>query len=318
MAPKRSQDPSSPVTPSLAGLRPRRGSLASLASRSSVSKQSFVQALDQIHTSASQSEALTTFNDFVPPPGASSGGGKGIGGDIVQAGLTGLYTRIKASVGAIQNAGRFPNIASDNSGIDGVTSDKCKTASKPLILPDSFTSQSQLASEPSSGLHSPLVTTFGLTANGDSASANSATLVSSTSGSARVPAATTKFQLTPFTQAGSSTAARATTDYVSVSAIRDGSMVSTSASDTDMLQAGSMSGLGRTQPSNKAQLGGDELIHYRQARDLVDKDGSLSKTIGKNGEPSTGGNNGMTSSALETPQEDLGPVSGAPVDSSDN
>lgn len=319
MAPKRSQEPSTPVTPSLGGLRPRRGSLSSLASRSSVSKQSFVQALDKIHTSASQSEALTTFSDFVPPPGSSSGDGKGLGTDIVQAGLSGLYTRIKASVGAIQNAGRFSSVTSTDSGNDGVANTyKSKTASKPLILPNSPPLQSQLALEPSSGLRSPLAATFGLTTDGDRASATPATHLPNTSGSARNSAATTKIQLAPFTHAGPSMAAPATADYVSVCAVRDGSLVSTSASEIDLPQEGNTSGPRRTQPKHRAQPLGDELAQHHHQVGSVDKDHSSSMTVSKHGEVSTGSNNAMTFLALEAPQESMGLDSGAHVDHSDN
>lgn len=59
-------------------------------------------ALDKIHNSASQSDALTTFNDFASPPRASpSVEGKGSTGDLVQGGLSGLYTRFREAVGAV-------------------------------------------------------------------------------------------------------------------------------------------------------------------------------------------------------------------------
>lgn len=61
------------------------------------------QSLDQIHAAASQSETLTTFNDFTPAPSSSSGReGKGLAGEL-QGGLSGLYNRFRASVGGVTN-----------------------------------------------------------------------------------------------------------------------------------------------------------------------------------------------------------------------
>ncbi len=61
------------------------------------------QALDQIHIAASHSETLTTFNDFTPAPSSSSGReGKGLAGEL-QGGLSGLYSRFRASVGGVTN-----------------------------------------------------------------------------------------------------------------------------------------------------------------------------------------------------------------------
>lgn len=61
------------------------------------------QTLDQIHNAASQSETLTTFNDFTPAPSSCSGGeGKGLAGEL-QGGLSGLYSRFRASVGGVRD-----------------------------------------------------------------------------------------------------------------------------------------------------------------------------------------------------------------------
>lgn len=81
----------------------RRGSLASLSSTSQVDREILSQALDQIHNAACQSETLTTFNEYTSPPSSSTGGeGKGIASEL-HGGLSGLYSRIRASVGNVRD-----------------------------------------------------------------------------------------------------------------------------------------------------------------------------------------------------------------------
>ena len=82
--------------------RSRRGSLASLASTSQVDKEAISQALDHIHGSASQSESLTTFNEYTSPPSSSSGTNKGLAAEL-QGGISSFYSRIKASVGNVRD-----------------------------------------------------------------------------------------------------------------------------------------------------------------------------------------------------------------------
>ena len=80
----------------------RRGSLASLSSITQVDKHTMSQALDEIHSTASQSNALTIFNEYTSPPSSSSGTeSKGLASEL-QGGLSGLYTRFRASVGNIK------------------------------------------------------------------------------------------------------------------------------------------------------------------------------------------------------------------------
>ena len=80
----------------------RRGSLASLTSTSQLDKDAISQTLDQINQHASQTDTLTTFNEYTSPPSSSSGGeGKGLAGEL-QGGLSGLYSRFRASVGNVR------------------------------------------------------------------------------------------------------------------------------------------------------------------------------------------------------------------------
>lgn len=81
----------------------RRGSLASLASVNQIDKETLSQALDQIHNSASQTETLTTFNEYTPPPTTSAGpDSKSIASEL-QGGFSGLYSRFRASVGNVKD-----------------------------------------------------------------------------------------------------------------------------------------------------------------------------------------------------------------------
>ena len=82
--------------------RSRRGSIASLSSTSQIGKDSLAETLDQIHSTASQSDTLTTFNEYTSPPSSSAAiEGKGITSEL-QGGLSGLYSRLRASVGNVK------------------------------------------------------------------------------------------------------------------------------------------------------------------------------------------------------------------------
>ncbi|OAA47889.1 phosphatidylinositol-4-phosphate 5-kinase fab1 [Metarhizium rileyi] len=94
--------PASPATSmglgSPVSFRKRRGSTHSICS--TIDKEQLAQALDQIHTSASQCESLTTFNDFAPPPdGIPVLENRPGAGELVQNGLSGLYNRFREAVG---------------------------------------------------------------------------------------------------------------------------------------------------------------------------------------------------------------------------
>ena len=118
MASKASREGESPSASFtlLPQVRTRRGSLASLASTTQLDKEAIAQALDQIHISASQSDSLTTFNEYTSPPSSSHGpDNKGIAGDL-QGGISGLYSRLRASVGNVKDA--------VGSGLDDLSSDR--------------------------------------------------------------------------------------------------------------------------------------------------------------------------------------------------
>lgn len=81
----------------------RHGSLTSLSTASRLDKETRAQTLDQIHNSACNTDTLTTFNEYTSPPSAASGvDAKGIASDL-HGGLSGLYNRLRASVGNVRD-----------------------------------------------------------------------------------------------------------------------------------------------------------------------------------------------------------------------
>ncbi|KAH6665278.1 1-phosphatidylinositol-3-phosphate 5-kinase FAB1 [Plectosphaerella plurivora] len=96
------------------GYRSRRGSTTSISTASHIDKEQLAQTLNKIHTSASQSGSLTTFNDYAPPPGTLPvAENKGLAaGDLVQNGFSGLYNRLKEAVGAAPV--KVPEVSDDN------------------------------------------------------------------------------------------------------------------------------------------------------------------------------------------------------------
>ncbi|KAK5663532.1 hypothetical protein OQA88_3963 [Cercophora sp. LCS_1] len=116
------------ATPTSPGnARIRRDSLTSASVSSQVDKEQLAIALDKIHTSASQSGVLTTFNDFAPPPGSlPTEEPKGTAGDLVQQGFSGLYSRIKEAVSAVGKS--TVQEADDADSQDGVSKRSSGTA----------------------------------------------------------------------------------------------------------------------------------------------------------------------------------------------
>ncbi len=118
MTAKPTAEGESPSASSLFLPRRRRGSLASLSSTSQVDKEALAQTLDQIHNAACQSGTLTTFNEYTSAPSPASGGeGKGIASEL-QGGLSGLYNRIKATVGNVKDV---VTLANDDGAADDLS-----------------------------------------------------------------------------------------------------------------------------------------------------------------------------------------------------
>lgn len=90
--------PSSVVSPSDRSRRP--SATSSIAALPQVDRERLAQALDKIHTSSKEEGVLTTFNDLsLPPESFTAVENRGFTGDLVQNGLSGLYSRFKEAVG---------------------------------------------------------------------------------------------------------------------------------------------------------------------------------------------------------------------------
>ena len=102
--PETKKDKDSPSASSIflpLGRNGRRGSKASISHE--LDQDALNQALHHIHTAASQSNNLTVFNDYTDPPTAGSQvDGKSLASEI-QGGISGLYNKIKASVGGTKD-----------------------------------------------------------------------------------------------------------------------------------------------------------------------------------------------------------------------
>ncbi|KAL8726478.1 MAG: hypothetical protein Q9181_006035, partial [Wetmoreana brouardii] len=141
----------------------RPGSIRSLATTSLLDKDSISQALDHINQHASQTDALTTFNEYTSlPPSSCGGDGKGLAGEL-QGGLTGLYSKFRASVGNVRD---IVSQATEHKAIEErslkspqlvppspttVSSMKVQT----LRSPNSSTTQVNVESVASSDMHLP-------------------------------------------------------------------------------------------------------------------------------------------------------------------
>ena len=111
-------------------------------------------ALDQLHATASRTDTLTTFDDLTAPPAPVDEEPKGT--DLVQGGLSGLYSRFKASVGGSKEQ--------TAEGADGAAASAQRVTSKGGAIsrsPDGTSVSSPVVvSVPSSRLQSPSVASF--------------------------------------------------------------------------------------------------------------------------------------------------------------
>ena len=256
------------------GLRSRRGSLASIGS-SQVDKEQLAQALDAIHNTASQSETLTTFNEFASPPVSSSGvESKGIAGEIMQNGLSGLYSRFRGAVGgALQskddnsyNSGNAS--ASTKSSKPGTPSFKASTSSLTREVSGASNSPVQLSS-PSSRIQSPTASSFTGTSEGQSQSLKSSN-APSLSTPATSKSSSSSRPIPPLTKATVSS----TVAPVHVSAFKDRNRVndSSEASDAGTVVTGQISlksdpfGI-RNNPSSAPDTTDPPTFNYAEASD---------------------------------------------------
>ena len=91
-------------------------------------KETVALALDHIHSTASQSEALTTFNEYAtPPPSASTSDSRSVTGEL-QGGISGIYNRFRASVSNNRESTLGPRSESRDALSIGSTEGSTKTS----------------------------------------------------------------------------------------------------------------------------------------------------------------------------------------------
>src|ERR1700733_1978494 len=138
----------------------RRNSKSSLNTQ--VDRDTLNEALDHIHTAASNSQSLTVFNDYTNPPVPSSAGeGKGLAEEL-QGGLSGLYNKIIASVSGTKGDPEVLDTADNPHQVvaDGAPPAKPATTE---VTREHLTVVSQLpSSNLSSRIQSPVATSFDL------------------------------------------------------------------------------------------------------------------------------------------------------------
>ncbi|KAL9616869.1 MAG: hypothetical protein Q9160_008291 [Pyrenula sp. 1 TL-2023] len=148
------------------GRRSRRESRASISTQ--IDKETLMEALDNIHTAASQSQTLTVFNEYTSPPSASTSiESKGLAGEL-QGGLTGLYNKFRASVGGARDVTPNAGKSVESQILSDDTSTRSSGRSTPSTRPASHgTKPSQIeivaglpTSAQTSRLHSPVLTSF--------------------------------------------------------------------------------------------------------------------------------------------------------------
>jgi 1-phosphatidylinositol-3-phosphate 5-kinase len=118
------------------------------------SRGSLPETLHQLHATASRSETLTTFDDLTAPPASAADEPKGA--ELLPGGLSGLYSRLRASVGGAKEQ----TVEGGNSAATGTG----KAATKPGAVTRSpggtAVSSPVVVSVPSSRLQSPLAASF--------------------------------------------------------------------------------------------------------------------------------------------------------------
>ncbi|RDI77595.1 hypothetical protein Vi05172_g12430 [Venturia inaequalis] len=160
MAPKLNDTPSpAPSSAAISRVNSRRPSGASYASQPALNKEKLSSALDEIHTNASRSDTLTTFDDFASPRPGSKGDGRGFAEDVAQSGFSGLYNRLKASVGAARDAvaGGAGGESADDASIK---SGNARIAALKVDGSGIVASPATASVTSSTKLHSPLTTRF--------------------------------------------------------------------------------------------------------------------------------------------------------------
>ncbi|KAL0935219.1 1-phosphatidylinositol-3-phosphate 5-kinase FAB1 [Colletotrichum truncatum] len=133
------------------GFRSRHDSINSISTASQADKDQLAHTLNRIHTSASQSDSLTTFNDFAPPPASlPATETKALAGEFVQNGLSGLYSRLKEAVGAVGAVGARTQDADDADSFDAASKRSTSTTATTSKTPTASLGRAETAATSSS------------------------------------------------------------------------------------------------------------------------------------------------------------------------
>ncbi|CRG90028.1 1-phosphatidylinositol-3-phosphate 5-kinase [Talaromyces islandicus] len=162
MASHKVGEPSSPSASSIFLPLGRRGSRASLSTQAE--RETLNEALDQIHSAAYQSDSLTVFNEFTHPPVPSSALENGNTASDPHGGLSGLYSRLRASVGGVKevigNTGREPEGTQSEQVNKSTGSGKGSVSSVDAQASQTTSVQASKVHSPSVGALSPVTDVF--------------------------------------------------------------------------------------------------------------------------------------------------------------
>ncbi|OJJ46927.1 hypothetical protein ASPZODRAFT_1858093 [Penicilliopsis zonata CBS 506.65] len=213
----------------------RRASRASISTQAE--RESLNAALDQIHSTAYQSDSLTVFNDFTNPPISTSvTDDKTLSGEL-QGGLSGLYNRFRTSVGGVKDIVSGSGKASDRTTTEDLAATKSPAAeffmrSTPDPAPVGADPQtSHQSSVQGSRINSPVSGNFhpgqdALTQSGVGKGSKFSSKTASISSKASVsPSPALKSPTAPLPKnANSSIAVGPTVTELNVNAIKDGAL----------------------------------------------------------------------------------------------
>ncbi|PQE32619.1 phosphatidylinositol-4-phosphate 5-Kinase protein [Rutstroemia sp. NJR-2017a WRK4] len=289
------------------GNRSRRGSLASISGGTPINKEQLAQALDKIHSTACQSETLTTFNEFAsPPPSSSHPESKGIAGDIMQNGLSGLYSRFRGAVSAgkekIGSSSKGDNESVDTISIrsQNVTTPTSKSSTGFAREDSGIAVSPILRSTASSQLHSPSVS-FTMANSSESQSQalrSSQSSFSTPSAGTSKPLPASRPAINPMTKATSSSAVVPTVAPVNVNAFKDGDRPRLGSSDLTLEKANKKKGtekLDITSPVDYALTGSSGLIDATESRRFPSNSSIMDSSQAYDLEHSKGANAGRMS-----------------------
>lgn len=242
----------------------RRGSLASLTSTTQLDKELLSQALDQIHNTASQTETLTTFNEYTSPPSSSLGpDSKGIASEL-QGGLSGLYSRLRASVGNVKDsvnpggedgAAENTSLNSPKAGMKSLVPSAKKTAEHSRVS-NSSAASFQSNSTPQAGKQPPTDASNASALKIDTTPNKSSTALLGSNVSRSNPKSTAILRSSP-AQANQPMTASPTLVEVNISAVKQGDSNGRHLSDP---KAESLADPIRTNQDSKSQKPQSELV----------------------------------------------------------